>query len=78
MIKRSKLLLFEIHKKLKIALLDLVQATLFLQLYPMHDVDVLLIQVSYYYLQKLLDSISVLPVLLLVFTQSILLELPEH
>ena len=78
MIKRSKLLLFEIHKKLKIALLDLVQATLFLQLYPVHDVDVLLIQVSYYYLQKLLDSISVLPVLLLVFTQSILLELPEH
>jgi hypothetical protein len=78
MIKRSKLLLFEIHKKLKIALLDLVQATLFLQLCPMHDVDVLLIQVSYYYLQKLLDSISVLPVLLLVFTQSILLELPEH
>jgi hypothetical protein len=70
--------LFEIHKKLKIALLDLVQATLFLQLYPMHDVDVLLIQVSYYYLQKLLDSISVLPVLLLMFTQSILLELPEH
>ena len=70
--------MFEIHKKLKIALLDLVQATLFLQLYPMHDVDVLLIQVSYYYLQKLLDSISVLPVLLLVFTQSILLELPEH
>lgn len=86
MIKRSELLLFEIRKKLETSQLDLVQASLFLQLYPMHGVGVLLKQASCYYLQKLLDSISVLPVLvvlvvlqvLLMLIQPIQLEHSEH